>query len=209
MVAKFRVGGLSFDLAKKKDKGQSISDLRNSERRMSEFNETADTPLSKAEFAKRQENLDIAAAKGGETVTKDIAADKQLSIAGLDASKSKGMSTGGKLAIAQAGLSATGVGGDPGSSTGGAATGALSGAMLGSQISPGMGTAVGAVVGGTIGLLKARSARKKRAADAQAQAHQNIAAIHQNEAGAVGRGLENIRAGFQASLVRNTPQVRF
>jgi hypothetical protein len=146
-----------------------------------------------------------------------VAKNKQNASKGLQLAKARRDAPAGKLSgkgapaagAGVAALQAAGVGGEGAGSAESAAMGAASGAMTGSMIAPGIGTAVGAVVGGTIGLLKSRSARKKRAREAAAKAHANIAQIEQQKSGKIAGALENIRAGFQSSLVRNTNRIQF
>lgn len=119
-----------------------------------------------------------------------------------------GMSKAGAAQAGVSALQAAGVGGEGAGGAESAAMGAASGALAGAAMGP-VGAGVGAVVGGTVGLLKARSARKQRAREAQAKMHANIAAIETQKSGRIAGALENIRAGFQSSLIRNTPGIRF
>lgn len=107
----------------------------------------------------------------------------------------KGMSTGGNVAAEGAKQMAKVVGEDTeaGGVMGGAGQGAQMGAMLGPK-----GAIAGAVIGGIAGGLSARSKRKERERQADAEMYSKQGAIHQNQ----GMAKSSILSGLANNLSR-------
>jgi hypothetical protein len=85
----------------------------------------------------------------------------------------------------------------------GAADGAMKGAAAGAPMAAATGgasVAIGAVVGGTIGILKAKSNRKKKKALATAEHQKNLAAIEGQKGERIQTAMNQMRQSFSNAL---------
>ena len=132
----------------------------------------------------------------------------QPSSAGGDAAAAGGGDAAKVAAVGQLASSISSSSGGGGSVAGGALTGAASGAATGAALGAGnpMAIAAGAVIGGGLGIMKASSARKKAARDAEAEKHRAIAGIAQEKGMRINQALQSMSSAMGSTL-RNNKQI--
>lgn len=123
---------------------------------------------------------------------------------------SKGMTKGQKMAAAGLAIDAAKSSGliDTSSTGGGALAGGASGAMMGAQVGGVPGAVIGGAVGALTGGLKARAARKKAQAEAEAQTQEGLAKISQDKAERLRQSFSSLGSAMGAGL-RQTNFVSF
>lgn len=136
------------------------------------------------------------------------AEEKKINLSGKEGASNKPLTNAEKLQHAEKAMGLITSQSGETDSAANMAQSAMGGASTGFAMGGPVGAAVGGVVGGAIGLLKARSARKRAAAEANARMQQGLANIYQNKAGQIGRALEGMRSGFTQSLIRNQGGIR-
>lgn len=124
--------------------------------------------------------------------------------------KIAGMTKGQKMAAAGLAIDAAKSSGliDTSSTGGGALAGGASGAMMGAQVGGVPGAVIGGAVGALTGGLKARAARKKAQAEAEAQTQEGLAKISQDKAERLKQSFSSLGSAMGAGL-RQTNFVSF
>ena len=124
--------------------------------------------------------------------------------------KIAGMTKGQKMAAAGLAIDAAKSSGliDTSSTGGGALAGGASGAMMGAQVGGVPGAVIGGAVGALTGGLKARAARKKAQAEAEADVQEGLAKISQDKAERLKQSFSSLGSAMSAGL-RQTNFVSF